>query len=93
MGTTGYTSPVAVHPGSTIRETLEILGVSQADLSKSTGLSKRTISEILNEKNRITPETALKFERALKISRIGLINMQAEYDADLLRSIPSPRMA
>ena len=85
MGTTGYISPVAVHPGETIKETLEVLGFSQTDLSVGTGLSERTISEILNGKNPVTAETALKFERVLGISRIGLANMQVAYDADLLR--------
>ncbi|MBU0667780.1 HigA family addiction module antidote protein [Patescibacteria group bacterium] len=85
MGTTGYTSPIAVHPGETVRETLEVLGIAQTDLSLSTGLAEKTISEILNGKNPITPETALKFERVLGISKLGLLNMQAQYDADLLR--------
>lgn len=85
MGAAGYISPIAIHPGETVKETLEVLGISQADLSVRTGLSERTISEILNKKNPVTPETALKFERVLGISKIGLINMQAGYDADLLR--------
>ncbi|MFA4891253.1 MAG: HigA family addiction module antitoxin [Candidatus Gracilibacteria bacterium] len=92
MGSTGYTSPIAVHPGETVKETLEVLGVSQADLSLSTGLAEKTISEILNGKNPITPETALKFERVLGISKLGLLNMQAQYDADLLRIKESERL-
>jgi len=92
MGTTGYTSPIAIHPGETVRETLDVLGVSQSELSLRTGLAEKTISEILNGKNPITPETALKFERALGISKMGLINMQAQYDADLLRIKESKRL-
>jgi len=92
MATTGYTSPIAIHPGETVRETLEVLGVSQSALSLSTGLAEKTISEILNGKNPITPETALKFERVLGISMTGLINMQSQYDADILRIKESKRL-
>lgn len=92
MATTGYTSPIAIHPGETVKETLEVLGVSQSDLSLSTGLAEKTISEILNGKNPVTPETALKFERVLGISKLGLINMQAQYDADLSRIKESKRL-
>ncbi|MFA5829755.1 MAG: HigA family addiction module antitoxin [Candidatus Gracilibacteria bacterium] len=92
MGTTGYTSPIAIHPGETVKETLEVLGISQADLSLSTGLAEKTISEILNGKNPVTPETALKFERVLGISKLGLLNMQSQYDADLLRIKETKRL-
>ncbi|MFA5947950.1 MAG: HigA family addiction module antitoxin [Candidatus Gracilibacteria bacterium] len=92
MGTTGYTSPIAIHPGETVKETLEVLGISQSNLSLSTGLAEKTISEILNGKNPITPETALKFERVLGILKIGLLNMQAQYDADALRIKESKRL-
>jgi len=54
-------------------------------LSLSSGLAEKTISEILNGKNPVTPETALKFERILKISSIGLLKMQVGYDSDVLR--------
>lgn len=92
MATTGYISPIAIHPGETVRETLEVLGVSQNALSLSTGLAEKTISEILNGKNPVTPETALKFERVLGISMTGLINMQSQYDADTLRIKESKRL-
>ncbi|MFA6918187.1 MAG: HigA family addiction module antitoxin [Candidatus Gracilibacteria bacterium] len=92
MATTGYTSPIAIHPGETVKETLEVLGVSQSDLSLSTGLAEKTISEILNGKNPVTPETALKFERVLGISKLGLIGMQAQYDADLSRIKEAKRL-
>jgi HTH-type transcriptional regulator / antitoxin HigA len=81
----GYKSPIAIHPGETIKETLEVLGITQVDLSIRTGLAEKTISEILNGKNPITPESALKFERILGISREGLIEMQKKCEDDKLR--------
>lgn len=88
----GYTSPIAVHPGETIKEVLDVLQVTQVDLSLRTELSEKTISLILNGKHPITLETALKLERALGISKDGLIKMQTEYDCDLLRLKESERL-
>lgn len=92
MAKKGYTSPIAIHPGETVRETLEVLGISQSALSLSTGMAEKTISEILNGKNPITLETALKFERVLGISMAGLINMQSQYDEDILRMEEEERL-
>ncbi len=81
----GYVSPLAVHPGETLKETLEFVGMSQSDLATRTGLSEKTISFILNGNQPITPESALKFERALGISRKILLSLQAYYEADKFR--------
>ena len=58
-----YVSP----PGETLREILEDRGVSQAELAIRTGRPKKTISEIVNGKAAITPETALQLELVLGI--------------------------
>ncbi|MFH0778951.1 MAG: helix-turn-helix domain-containing protein [Candidatus Eisenbacteria bacterium] len=54
-------------PGETLREMLEERGVSQAELALRTGRPKKTISEIVNGKAAITPETALQFELVLGV--------------------------
>ncbi len=92
MVTKGYTSPIAVHPSETIKDLLQELDISQVDLSIRTKLSERTISEIVNGKQSITLDTALKLERAIGISKEGLINMQNEYDSDLLRIKEAERL-
>lgn len=92
MVTKGYTSPIAIHPSETIRELLEELDISQVDLSVRTKLSERTISEIVNGKQSITLDTALKLERAIGISKEGLMKMQNEYDSDLLRLKEAKRL-
>lgn len=81
----GYISPIAIHPCEVIKETLENLGMSQVDLSVRTGLSEKTISLILNSKEPVTPETALKLERVLDLDQKMLVNMQARYWADKSR--------
>lgn len=62
-----YAPGYAVPPGNTLREALEERGLSQADLSLRTGLSEKTISQIINGAAPITYETAEKLEMSLGI--------------------------
>ena len=55
----------AIPPGETLLETLDAIGMSQAELAERTGRPKKTINEIIKGKAAITPETALQFERVL----------------------------
>ncbi len=54
----------AVPPGATLKETLESLGLSQADLAIRTGLAEKTISQIVNGIAPVSFETAEKLELA-----------------------------
>lgn len=58
-----YTVP----PGATLKETLDAKGLSQADLSLRTGLSEKTISQIVNGIAPISFDTAEKLELATGI--------------------------
>ena len=48
----------AIHPGETLAETLEELGMSQAELAQRMGRPLQMISEIIQGKKAITAETA-----------------------------------
>ena len=58
-----YVSP----PGETLSETLDSLGMSQADLAERTGRAKKTINEIVRGKAPITPRIALELENVLGV--------------------------
>jgi HTH-type transcriptional regulator/antitoxin HigA len=61
-------SPSSVStPGSTLGETLDVLGMTQAELAQRTGRPVKTINEIVRGKTAITPETALQLERVLGV--------------------------
>jgi HTH-type transcriptional regulator/antitoxin HigA len=66
-------------PGTTLREVLERLGLSQSDLAERTGRPKKTINEIVQGKAAITPETALQFERVLGIDASFWNNLERSY--------------
>jgi HTH-type transcriptional regulator/antitoxin HigA len=74
-----------IHPGESLSETLEFLKMSQLELSIRTGLAEKTISEIINGKSSITPETALKLERSINIDSSFWNNLQKNYDEKLER--------
>jgi len=52
-------------PGDSLLDTLEALGMSQAELAERSGLAGKTISQIVNGKAPITETTALALERVL----------------------------
>lgn len=64
---TEYTPDFLSQPGETLLETLEVKGMTQAELAIRMGRPKKTINEIIKGKTAITPETALQLEMALGI--------------------------
>ncbi len=64
---TEYTPDFLSHPGETLLETIEVKGMTQAELALRMGRPKKTINEIIKGKTSITPETALQLEMALGI--------------------------
>lgn len=85
MRTKGYLSPIAIHPGVTLKEMLEELNMTHVELCNRTGIAEKTISEIVNGKNPITIDTASKFERVFGISKDFWINLQVNFEKDKLR--------
>ena len=76
-----YVSP----PGETLLETMEALGMSQAELAERTGRPKKTINEIINGKAAITPETALQFEKVLGVPAAFWNKRESNYREALAR--------
>jgi HTH-type transcriptional regulator/antitoxin HigA len=75
----------AVPPGETLLETIEAIGMSQAELAERTGRPKKTINEIIKGKAAITPETALQFERVLGTPAGFWNNLERNHQETLAR--------
>ncbi|MGA8328949.1 MAG: HigA family addiction module antitoxin [Mycobacterium sp.] len=74
------------HPGEILMtEFLEPMGISQYRVAKAIDVSPRRINEIVHGKRGITADTALRLSRALGVSDMFFINMQAHYDAEIAR--------
>ena len=80
---TGMTPP---HPGRFIREeVLEELGLSIARAAEVLGVRRATVSDLVNGHAALSPEMALRIEKAFGVSMDMLLSMQAWYDAVSMR--------
>jgi len=80
-----YAPDYAVPPGETLLETIDALGMTQADLAARTGRTLKTINEIIKGKAPIRPETALQLERVLGIPASFWNNRDCNYREALAR--------
>lgn len=70
------------HPGRILKELyLEPLGVSNTKLAETLSVSRKAISQIVNERKSVTPEMALRLSRAFpNTSPDFWLNLQKTYD-------------
>jgi addiction module HigA family antidote len=74
------------HPGEVLREDfLKPLSMSQYALAKALGVPQIRISNIVNGKRAITPNTALRLARYFRTTAEFWMGMQATYDLELAR--------
>lgn len=74
------------HPGEFIREeVLEPLGLSITTAADILGVRRATLSDLLNEKSALTPEMALRIEKAFALDMETMLRMQAWHDATDMR--------
>ena len=75
----------AVPPGDTLAETLETLGMTQAELAERMGRPLKTINEIVAAKAMITADTALQLEKVLGVPASFWTNHERIYRDTLAR--------
>lgn len=80
-----FTPDYAVHPGATLKESLDSSGMSQTELAERTGLSRKTINGIVNGKEPLTHETALQLEKVFRVPARFWVNLQANHDETVAR--------
>ncbi|MFH1139522.1 MAG: HigA family addiction module antitoxin [Pseudomonadota bacterium] len=70
-----------VHPGRIIREHyLEPLDLSLTELAETLGVSRKTLSKIVNEHGAVTPDMALRLSQALNTTAELWLGLQQEHD-------------
>ncbi|MCI5137149.1 MAG: addiction module antidote protein, HigA family [Candidatus Electrothrix sp. AR1] len=70
-----------VHPGIIIKEDyLEPLSISIKDMASNLGVSRKTLSKIINTRGSVTPEMALRLSRAFDTTPDLWMNLQKKYD-------------
>ncbi len=75
------------HPGDFVRtEIVEELGLTVTKAAQILGVRRATLSDLLNGKTSLSPEMALRIEKAFGVGMEMLLRMQAWYDASQIRA-------
>jgi addiction module HigA family antidote len=69
------------HPGEILREfCIEPLNLSVTRTAEALGVSRKTISAILNGRSGISPEMAIRLSKAFGTTAESWLNQQVQYD-------------
>jgi len=70
-----------IHPGVIINEEyLKPLSLTITELSAILGVSRKTVSKIINERGAVTPDMALRLSRAFDTSPELWLNLQKTFE-------------
>ncbi len=73
------------HPGETLREELEVRGMSAAALAHKLHIPPQRLQDIVRGQRAITPETALRLGRYFNNEAEFWMNLQTQYELAELR--------
>ena len=74
------------HPGSLIKtEVIEALGLSVSKAAGILQVRRATLSDLLHGKSALTPDMALRIEKAFGPEMVHLLRMQLAYDVSKTR--------
>ena len=69
------------HPGEILRSLcLEPLGLSVTEAAKGLGVSRKTLSSVLNGRAGVSPEMAVRLSIAFNTSAESWLNQQVQFD-------------
>jgi addiction module HigA family antidote len=74
------------HPGSVVlRQCIGPLGLTITDAAEALGVTRNTVSELVNEKRGISPEMAVRLSKVFGGTEEGWLVQQAQYDLAQVR--------
>ncbi|MCY4463736.1 MAG: HigA family addiction module antitoxin [Albidovulum sp.] len=75
-----------VHPGEFVKhEIIEALDLTVTAAAQTLSVTRAALSAVLNERARLSPEMALRIEKAFGVSMDTLMRMQNSYDIAKVR--------
>jgi addiction module HigA family antidote len=84
---TGLRMKSPSHPGAFLKsEIIKPLGLSVTAAAEALDVTRAALSALLNERASLSPEMALRFEKAFGVSMETLMRMQGSYDIARIRS-------
>ena len=85
------------HPGTLIKADIDELGLSIVEAAKGLGISRQQLHSVIAGRASVTPEMAIRLEKALGSTADTWLRMQMNYDLAHIRqrapSIHVKRMA
>ncbi|NCB43813.1 MAG: addiction module antidote protein, HigA family [Clostridia bacterium] len=82
--THGLSRDLIIHPGESLNEMLEDRNMAQVELAMRTGVSEKHVSSIVRGRSSISVSFAKKLEYALGVDASFWLNLQMNYDKELL---------
>jgi addiction module HigA family antidote len=74
------------HPGGLLRrQVIEPLGLTVTEAAKALGVSRPAVSNLLNGRVAVSPEMAIRFEKAFGIDLETILGLQHAYDVAAAR--------
>jgi addiction module HigA family antidote len=73
------------HPGSLIKSDIDELGLSVVEAAKALGISRQQLHSIIAGRASVTPEMAIRLEKALGSTADTWLRMQMNYDLAQVR--------
>ena len=74
------------HPGGFVREIITELGLSVTAAAAALGVTRPAVSAVLNQRAALSPEMALRIEKAFGVRMDTLMRMQSAFDIAQARS-------
>ena len=74
-----------VHPGLLVAECLNDLGLTVAEAAKGLGITRQQLHNVIAGRSGVTPEMAIRFEKAFGSTADTWLRMQMNYDLVQMR--------
>lgn len=69
------------HPGGFVKsQVIDALGLSVTDAAQALGVTRPALSKLLNKRAHLSPDMALRIEKAFGVSMETLMQMQNSFD-------------
>lgn len=80
-GTSGIRMKTPAHPGGFVKsEIIEALDLTVTEAAQALGVTRPALSALVNERVHLSPEMALRLEKAFGVSMDTLMRMQNSHD-------------
>jgi addiction module HigA family antidote len=74
------------HPGEVVGDSLEELGISISEAARGLGITRQQLHNVIAGRSAVTPEMAVRLEKALGSTADTWLRMQMNYDLAQIRT-------